>query len=71
MRVMWLNIVYAEKNNQKSHFEELKSEFADEDFSRYDLEILRKEPLYQAVCNVKNLDYDEFKKTYFGERHNG
>lgn len=71
MRVMWLNIVYAEKNNQKSHFEELKSEFADEDFSRYDLEILRKEPLYQAVCNVKNLDYDEFKKTYLGERHNG
>ena len=66
MRCMWLAIMRTPIAQKQARFAELKAEFADEDFSRYDFNVLRKEDLYWAVQNIKNLDWNDFKETYIG-----
>ncbi|MBP5353018.1 MAG: glycosyltransferase family 2 protein [Alphaproteobacteria bacterium] len=66
MRCFWLGIMWAPIAQKQAMFAELKAEFADEDFGQYDFNVLRKEDLYWAVQNVKNLDWNDFKQTYIG-----
>jgi len=66
MRCMWLSIMHAPMAEKEAKFEELKTEFKDEDFAQYDFNILRKQDLYWAVRNIKDLDWNEFRETYIG-----
>lgn len=66
MRCMWLGIMRAPMSEKPALFAELKIEFATEDFSKYDFNVLRKEDLYWAVQNAKNLNWDEFRSMYIG-----
>ena len=66
MRCLWLAIMRAKKKKKENRFSELKTEFANEDFSQYDFSVLRKEDLYWAVQNAKNLEWKDFKEVYIG-----
>jgi hypothetical protein len=66
MRCLWLAIMRAPDEQKENRFSELKTEFANEDFSQYDFNVLRKEDLYWAVQNAKNLEWKDFKEVYIG-----
>ncbi|MBP5398792.1 MAG: glycosyltransferase family 2 protein [Alphaproteobacteria bacterium] len=64
MRGLWLGIMYAPAEQKEVLFEQMKNEFADEDFSQYDFNVLRKEDLYWVMRGIKNVNFDDFKKMY-------
>ena len=66
MRCFWLGIMWAPIAQKQAMFAELKAEFTNEDFGQYDFNFLRKEDLYWAVQNAKDLSWNEFKQTYIG-----
>jgi hypothetical protein len=64
MRCLWLAIMRAPDEQKENRFSELKTEFANEDFSQYDFNVLRKEDLYWVMRGIKNVNFDDFKKMY-------
>ena len=66
MRAAWLGIMQAPPAERQAMFTAMQNAFADEDFSQYDFNVLRKEDLYWAVQNAKNLNWDEFRSMYIG-----
>lgn len=66
MRAAWLGIMLAPPAQKSAMLAALKAAFADEDFSKYDFNVLRKEDLYWAVQNALKLSWNEFADTYIG-----
>ena len=66
MRAAWLGIMQAPSAERQTMFTAMKEAFADEDFSKYDFNVLRTQDLYWAVQNALKLSWDEFAETYIG-----
>lgn len=68
MRGLWLELMHAPDVKKAELLEQMKNEFANEDFSQYDFNVLRKEDLYWVMRDIKNISYDNFKVMYLENR---
>ena len=60
MQSLWTAVAKALPQNQRQMFEQLKKEFANEDFSQYDAGLLKQHIHYNSYMNLSTMSYDDF-----------